>query len=80
MPDDPRGESGFDPARQPFGGRARQQVGLPPAGHEASAAAAHAEPAAFGALQQHDTDKADGNEQVDDQNDGRHNREFLDRC
>ena len=61
-----REEQGGQDRRRP-----RQHVGLAAPGHEA-AAAAHAQRATFGALQQHHRDKGENDHKVDDDQDGLH--------
>ncbi len=56
-----------------------RRLAVPAAGHEAAhaLAAADAKPAAFAALDQHDADQRQGDENMDNEQDGKHKRAFM---
>ncbi|EGY01117.1 hypothetical protein AZA_76615 [Nitrospirillum viridazoti Y2] len=66
-------QAGHQKGAEEDGGGAGQQVGAAPCRHEAAhGAAAHAQPAAFRALDQDDTDQRDADQNVQNQDDGGH--------
>src|SRR5208282_6744792 len=63
---------GDEEHRRQNGGRARERVRLPAPRHEIAGAPARTQRSAFGALEEHDRDQGDHNENMDDDEDRLH--------